>query len=391
VAPTKSRAKEARLRLVSSDQRGRSARRLEVLPSRNDADESLAQGRLELDFLTGSLNGNLAMIDAGTSMTLDDVENEVPQSMSNPTSIRHMPETAAERVQHGILLTNELVLRDMSPLGMLSVKRNSLSVALGSEAKMRLLLTKLSHGTRSEGAMFLLIQAIPCILHLENRAGIKILTMLFIEGLSNAKKGTLHHDVTAEGPRTEMFFDRVVAVVNKQVLGTADNSSEWRCAADEKRKEIDTIQMDNVLTRRIMGQLELLVEECVATEDHKAKWLACIPKCRDGMTKLRSREDVDNNAVFSFQKDMDEFFQLWVELWGLEGCTNCIHMMSSGHLSACLQKKWKNLHRHSQQGWEAFNSLLKSFYFGRTQRGGTSNAGKGRKSRLLPVGRWLQR
>jgi hypothetical protein len=295
-------------------------------------DESLAQGRLELDLLTDSLNGNLATIDAGTSMTLDDVENEVPQSVSNPTSIRHVPETAGERVQCGILLTNELVLRDVSPLGTLSIKRNSLSVALGSEAKIRLLLTELSHGTRSEGAMFLLIQAIPCVLHLENRVDIKILTMLFIEGLSNAKKGALHHDVTAEGPRIEMFFDRVAAVVNKQVLGTADNSSEWRCAADEKKKEIGAIQMDNVRTRRIVGQLDLLVEECVVTEDYKATWLACIPKFRDGMMKLRSRDDFDNNAIFSFQKDMDEFFQLWVELWGLEGCTDYTHMMSSGHL-----------------------------------------------------------
>ena len=65
-------------------------------------------------------------------------------------------------------------------------------------------------------------------------------------------------------------------------------------------------------------------------------------------------------------------------------------MMSSGHLSMYL-RRWKNLYRHSQQGWEAFNSLLKTFYFRRTQRGGTSNAGKGRKSRLLPIGRWLQR
>jgi hypothetical protein len=178
--------------------------------------------------------------------------------------------------------------------------------------------------------------------------------------------------------------------VNKQVLGTADNSSEWRCAADEKRKEIGAIQMDNVRTRRIMGQLELLVEECIVMEDHKATWLACIPKFRDGITKLRSRDDFHNNAIFSFQKDMDEFFQLWVELWGLEGCTNYIHMMSSGHLSVHPQK-WKNLHRHSQQGWEAFNSLLKTFYFRRTQRGDTSNARTGRKSRLLPVGRWLQR
>ena len=98
-------------------------------------------------------------------------------------------------------------------------------------------------------------------------------------------------------------------------------------------------------------QLELLVEECILIEDHKAKWLACIPKFRDGMIQLsRGREDFDDTAIFLFQKDIDEFFQLWVELWGLEqGCTNYIHMMSSGHLSVYL-KKWKNLYRHLQQG-----------------------------------------
>ena len=353
-------------------------------------EESLAQGRLELDLLTASLNGNLALIDDGTKMAVDDVENSTPTSERNPTSIHYIPRTSPDREQYGILLSDELVLRDMSPLGTLSVKQNSLSIALRSEAKIRLLLTELEHGTPNEGAMFLLIQAIPCILHLENRVGIKILTMLFIEGLSNAKKGALYDDVGAEGRRIEMFFDRVAAIVNKQVLGTADNSTEWQCATDEKRKEIGTIQMDNMRTRKIMGQLELLVEECIVIEDHKATWLACIPKFRDGMIKLRGREDFDDAAIFSFQKDMDEFFQLWVELWGLEGCTNYIHMMSSGHLSVYL-KKWKNLYRHSQQGWEAFNSLLKTFYFRRTQRGGVSNAGRGRKSRLLPVGRWLQR
>jgi hypothetical protein len=124
--------------------------------------------------------------------------------------------------------------------------------------------------------------------------------------------------------------------------------------------------------------------------DDKAKWLACIPKFRDGMIKLRSKENFTNDAVTAFQKDIDEFNQLWVELWGLEGVTNYIHMMSSGHLSTYLFK-WKNLYRHSQQGWEAFNSLVKTFYFRRTQRGGRSNAGRGRKTRLLPIGRWLQR
>jgi hypothetical protein len=353
-------------------------------------DESLAQGRLELEQLTAALSGNLALIDEGTKMQLDDVDTVTPASDRNPRSIHHIPETAAERVQFGILLSDELILRDMSPLGTLTVKRDSLSKALVAEGKIRLLLTELAHGTASEGAMFLLIQAIPCILHLENRVGIKILTMLFIEGLSNAKEGKLYLDVPAEGPRIEMFFKRVATIVNKQVLGTANNSAEWQCATDDKMKEIGTIQMDNMRTRRIMAQLELLVEECIVDEPDKIKWLACIPKFRDGMIKLRSRADFDDTAIFSFQKDMDEFFHLWVELWGLEGCTNYIHMLSSGHLSVYLQK-WKNLYRHSQQGWEAFNSLLKTFYFRRTQRGGSSNAGHGRKSRLLPIGRWLQR
>ena len=48
--------------------------------------------------------------------------------------------------------------------------------------------------------MFLLIQAIPCILHMEIRVGIKILlTMLMIEVLSNANGKLLYTDIQAEG------------------------------------------------------------------------------------------------------------------------------------------------------------------------------------------------
>jgi hypothetical protein len=92
----------------------------------------------------------------------------------------------------------------------------------------------------------------------------------------------------------------------------------------------------------------------------------------------------------SFQEDADALFQIWVDLHGLEGVTNCIHLLGSGHISVCLHE-WKNLCRHSQQGWEALNSLIKTFCCRRTQRGGASNQGKGRKSKLLPIARWLQR
>ncbi len=77
----------------------------------------------------------------------------------------------------------------------------------------------------------------------------------------------------------------------------------------------------------MMAQLELLIEECIVKAEDKAKWLACIPKFRQGMTKLRSKADFDHAAISAFQSDMDDFFQLWVELWGLEGCTNYAHML----------------------------------------------------------------
>ena len=89
----------------------------------------------------------------------------------------------------------------------------------------------------SEGAMLLLIQAIPCILHLENRIGIKILTMLVIEGLSNAKQALLYDNIRAEGPRVERFFQRIADIVNKQVLGTPQNQRNGRVPLTTKRKK----------------------------------------------------------------------------------------------------------------------------------------------------------
>jgi len=91
-----------------------------------------------------------------------------------------------------------------------------------------------------------------------------------------------------------------------------------------------------------------------------------------------------------FQSHIDAFFILWVDITGHEGITNYIHMLAVGHISEYLVY-WGNLYDHSQQGWEAFNSLIKTFFFRRTGRGGAGNKGRGPKSRLRPIARWLSR
>jgi hypothetical protein len=76
-------------------------------------------------------------------------------------------------------------------------------------------------------------------------------------------------------------------------------------------------------------------------------------------------------------------------LWQKEGITNYLHMIGSGHIAEYLYK-WKNLYRFSQQGWETMNSFIKTFFFCRTSHGGGVR-GASKKSRLIPIARWLQR
>jgi hypothetical protein len=57
--------------------------------------------------------------------------------------------------------------------------------------------------------------------------------------------------------------------------------------------------------------------------------------------------------------------QQWEELYGDTHITNYIHIIGSGHLPY-FAKKYGNLYRFSQQGWEALNQMIKHYYFNNT-------------------------
>ena len=65
-------------------------------------------------------------------------------------------------------------------------------------------------------------------------------------------------------------------------------------------------------------------------------------------------------------------------------------MIGSCHLEYYF-KIWGNVYRLSQQGWENMNSLIKRFYFRRTQRGGFArNKDISNSSKLIPISKWMQ-
>jgi hypothetical protein len=377
--------------------------------------EGMQEQFLHLDEILESLKGELQQIRSESQIRT----NEDPRACASASGSRadslsiHYDFNAGhvkrvDRARYANVIGDDLDLRGLDAMsGSLKERRERLRLRLISEWSYFKLKEGLLYGVKGKDvALFLLIDAVPCILHLENRIGLKILTRLLTIGLSHALMGTTYrYDTegveTSEAGRMKAYFAEVHRVVNCEILGTTASPAQWDCPRDDKKKEIAAITMDNVRTRKIIDGIEKLVVVCLPepseSEDsppgacsERAGWLKCIPSYREALIILRQKTDYTEDEISTFQKKIDIFANGWLELNGAQGMTNYIHMLASGHIAEYM-RHWKNLYRHSQQGWEAFNSHFKSYFFRRTSRGGAGNKGLGVKSRLIPIARWLQR
>ena len=89
-----------------------------------------------------------------------------------------------------------------------------------------------------EAAMILIEQAIPCILHLENRVAEKIITMLLSLGaeLYQQQRGVKSLTQYATG---------VQHLVNTTILGTRTRPKQWRLYLGKKNDTILKVSLSN--------------------------------------------------------------------------------------------------------------------------------------------------
>ncbi len=301
--------------------------------------------------------------------------------------------TVAKRAKYNRTINHELRIRHMPvSTAPLKERQRQLREACMKERSIRKLGIALRHGKKIESskAFLSLHDAVPCILHLENRVGLKFFTMLLHAGLSNATSSATFSVLTAQGQRFDSFFDTVNDIMNTVVIGSEFYPGQWDCPKDKAKKEVGIICLDNNRTRKVVDSFDLFVDVCIVSNDEKQQWKRSIGHYRKAMKLLRQKTNLSAGEIEAFQGHVDAFFHLWINLTGHEGVTNYIHMLASGHITEYLIY-WGNLYDHSQQGWEAFNSLIKTFFFRRTGRGGAGNKGHGPKSRLRPIARWLSR
>ena len=311
-------------------------------------------------------------------MTIKLAPNDVFAS-NDINNIDFDPKNDEQRREFSESVNNNLELLNLSRRGNFSVRRDLLRKHLEALEQKRCLQDFVNNFCL-EGSMILIEQAIPCILHMENRVGEKMLKLLLIDGANerDSDKSAL----------SEMI-EQVNEVVNSQILGTQRRKSNWTVNLT-KEGTVAEQPMTNNHTRKIINNFELILPICVSDPEQRQKWLECIELWREVVETARQKEDFLDDQIDLFQHLCDVFFQKWIDLHQRDGIGNYIHMVGAGHLSYYL-RKWRNLYRYSQQGWEALNSQIKTVYFRRTQRGGHKGNGECFNSKVEPIAKWVQR
>ena len=317
-----------------------------------------------------------------------------PQSKQDPLSIHfaYSDGTLVQKMEHLNAVRHDLSLRGLPTDGSARDQINLLSASMVQEYSLMKLQTAIKRGTVDrEGAITLILNNPPCLLHLENRCGIKMITVLLQIGLANALTGKLEStsNINNQKSRLAVFEKEVNECFNKVLWGQQNKPALWKMPTEIDKDGnivLSTLSFGNVRARNAMNDVDSLIDICIL-QNNRVNWKRCMSDYRDAMEIARSHQDLTDEDIIEFQKYTDDFYQQWLKLGlGKNAVTNYIHLLGSGHIAEFLFR-WRNLYAHSQQGWEALNSLVRSVYFRRTNRGG----GLGIKSKLYAIARWCQR
>jgi hypothetical protein len=134
------------------------------------------------------------------------------------------------------------------------------------------------------GAYISIRQAVPCILHLENRCGEKFIKMLLLEG----------YDKKATDGEKNKFLKEFEEIVNSQVLGTPTRKANWWIATTKEkdnRKCIKDQTLPNTHVRKFINNFPTLTAFCLVGDALAARrndWELTIHRWRAVMKAARN-------------------------------------------------------------------------------------------------------
>ena len=147
---------------------------------------------------------------------------------------------------------------------------------------------------------------------------------------------------------------------------------QWklRYTKDSGSISLEAIQLWNNATCACLTAIDVIIERSIAGHGELAsRIIIATSKYKEAMELLTLHCELSEDEIENFQSLIDDFFEIWVGIFGDHGVTNYIHMLASGYIHYFL-KQYKCLHLYSQQGWEALNGKIQTFIHQSSKRGG---------------------
>jgi hypothetical protein len=179
-------------------------------------------------------------------------------------------------------LSSELQLRKLQHCGTLEECRQRLKKFIQVEEKLLMICPAKARGQEGkEAALMLIIQAIPCIMYLENHVGEKLITVLLVIGADIFQR--------ARGLKSlKCYCNSVAHIVNTQIFGTIICPKQWKVPVDDTGDTIAKVSFSNKKTLEFMDKIDALVNHIFLAPVHveqKQIWLNMLQDYRELSSK----------------------------------------------------------------------------------------------------------
>jgi hypothetical protein len=200
---------------------------------------------------------------------------------------------------------------------------------------------------------------IPCLLHCKKRVIDKVVKMFLLKAQEQSAKDS-----------KKAGFDRVLEleqIINTHSMGKPGNPGRYSIPADEKEGNILDINMDGNTSLRLLSKFDKTRIDLLMNEDEigcdnleRESWYQVFCHLQNMFETMSQHEDFTDEELAVLKVYFDDFSDLWITLCVLDGISNYIHLIITGHLMYYL-RKWRNFYRYESQGWEHLNSSIAYF------------------------------
>jgi hypothetical protein len=176
--------------------------------------------------------------------------------------------------------------------------KSALRVEITMESKVAGLRDALIRGKAEEqNGLIMQEQAIPCILHLENRVSEKILYVMLQQAVTRYGNGSRR--------RRHALANAIEHVIQTQVLGTPTQPSQWTFPWDEEERNVHPRNVNNTIARKCIMRIDVILATAFSEPFDKRKnaaarqrnegkglqWRALGAKYMELMEFTRQKED----------------------------------------------------------------------------------------------------